>query len=112
MEVHGAITCPIGSPDGSFCLHAICTQRTLALDMHANRNRVLKEHPMAAKKTAKMTKAAFVRSLPTTTPAKEVVAKAKEAGIEFLGRYGYHVPVTSQGAQTKGAARPPKGSQN
>jgi hypothetical protein len=47
----------------------------------------------AAKKTsakkAKMTKASFVRSLPAGTPAKDVVAKAKAAGISLTEDYVY-----------------------
>ena len=35
------------------------------------------------------TKAAFVRSLPETMPAKEVVDKAKEAGLKLTPAYVY-----------------------
>ncbi|HEX4355296.1 MAG TPA: hypothetical protein VHZ95_20345 [Polyangiales bacterium] len=46
---------------------------------------------MAAKKTKSsrkpLSKSAFVRGLPATLPAKEVVAKAKDAGLTLSDRY-------------------------
>jgi hypothetical protein len=43
-----------------------------------------------------MSKAAFVRSFPTITPAKEVVAKAKSQGIQLTDAYVYNVRATSK----------------
>jgi hypothetical protein len=53
----------------------------------------------------KPSKAAFVRSLPATTPAKEVVAKAKAAGIKLSEPYVYNVRATSKAK--KGGKRGP-----
>jgi hypothetical protein len=55
----------------------------------------------------KQSKAAFVRSLPTTTPAKDVVAKAKAAGLSLSEPYVYNVRATSKRASGKssGGAR-------
>jgi hypothetical protein len=59
---------------------------------------------MAAKKTAKkMTKAAFVRSLPASTPAKEVVEKAKAASLTLTEGYVYNVRATSKAAKNRAA---------
>lgn len=44
----------------------------------------------------KLSKAAFVRSLPSTTPAKEVVAKAKAQGMVLSDAYVYNVRATSK----------------
>jgi hypothetical protein len=55
-----------------------------------------------AKKTT-MTKASFVRSLPSSTPAKEVVAKAAEAGIELDDTYVYKIrTLDKKAAKTTG----------
>lgn len=45
--------------------------------------------PKAAKK--KITKTAFVLGLPSDMPAKEVVSKAKEAGITISDGYVYEI---------------------
>jgi hypothetical protein len=60
----------------------------------------------AAKQTApkKQTKAAFVRSLPATTPAKDVVAKAKATGISLSENYVYNVRATSKISRRTGRA--------
>ena len=57
-----------------------------------------------AKKTT-MTKAAFVRSLPASTPAKEVVAKAAETGIKLDDTYVYKIRTLDKKAagKTKGS---------
>ena len=51
--------------------------------------------PVAAAKPAKAgstkSKAAFVRGLPSSTPAKDVVAKAKAAGMKLTTSYVYNV---------------------
>lgn len=65
---------------------------------------------MAAKKSTTkkpivMSKAAFVRSLAATTPAKDVVTKAKERGMTLTESYVYNV----RGA-TKAATRKRTGS--
>jgi hypothetical protein len=49
--------------------------------------------PLPKKVTSK---AAFVRSFPTVTPAKEVVAKAKSQGIHLTDAYVYNVRATSR----------------
>ncbi|HSQ68098.1 MAG TPA: hypothetical protein VLM85_33035 [Polyangiaceae bacterium] len=48
-----------------------------------------------AKKEGTPTKAEFVRALPATMPAKEVVEKAKEAGLKLSPAYVY--VIRSQG---------------
>jgi hypothetical protein len=52
-----------------------------------------KTAPMATKKATKppKSKADFVRGLPTSTPAKQVVTLAKAAGIKLDVRYVYNV---------------------
>jgi hypothetical protein len=56
----------------------------------------------------KPSKAAFVRSLPATTPAKDVVAKAKAAGLSLTEPYVYNVRATSKAKKsgTRGPGRP------
>jgi hypothetical protein len=44
-------------------------------------------------------KAAFVRSFPTATPAKEVVAEGKSQGIHLTDAYVYNVRATSRAGQ-------------
>jgi len=71
---------------------------------------------MAAKKSAKKTskkrakpgpksgepsKSDFIRGLPRDTPAKEVVAKAKEAGMALTEAYVYAVRSASKGSGAK-----------
>ena len=51
------------------------------------------------------TKADFVRALPATMPAKEVVDKAKEAGLKLTTAYVY---VIRSQARTGGAKRDPE----
>jgi hypothetical protein len=50
-----------------------------------------------------MSKAAFVRSLPATTPAKEVVAKAKERSMTLTESYVYNVRGAAKVARRKRA---------
>ena len=64
--------------------------------------------PKTAKKSRKTSKAAFVRSFPSSTPAKEVVAKAKAAGITLSDAYVYNVRATSKTRKTGGATRAPR----
>ncbi len=60
---------------------------------------------MPKKKTTKkpapktQSKAAFVRSLPSSTPAKDVVEKAKAAGIKLTDAYVYNVRATTRAAK-------------
>ncbi len=64
----------------------------------------------AAKKT--QTKAEFVRSFPRDVPAKDVVAKAKEAKSEITESYVYKIRSTAakaKGKAPKGKAAAPKG---
>jgi hypothetical protein len=61
---------------------------------------------MAAKKStstkkAVMSKAAFVRSLAASTPAKEVVAKGKEHGMTLTESYVYNVRGAAKAAKRK-----------
>jgi hypothetical protein len=69
---------------------------------------------MAAKKTATKTsnKSAFVRSLPATMSGKDVVKKAKEAGLSISLAYVYGIRSKSAakaGApQKRGPGRPPR----
>lgn len=57
---------------------------------------------MAAKKTTKpQSKAAFIRSLPAAMPVKDVVAKAKEAGLKIADTYVYW----ARSAAKKGSAK-------
>jgi len=49
----------------------------------------------------KISKAAFVRSFPSATPAKEVVAKAKAQGITLSDAYVYNVRATSKAGKSK-----------
>lgn len=69
---------------------------------------------MAAKKT--QNKSAFVRSLPSTMPIKDVVAKAKAAGLTLTEKYvstiRYNAKVSARkksgGGAKRGPGRPPK----
>jgi hypothetical protein len=58
-------------------------------------------------KSKRVSKAAFVRSLPATTPAKEVVAKAKAAGLSLTEPYVYNVRATSKRATGEPRGRGP-----
>ena len=53
------------------------------------------------KKAPLISKAAFVRSLAATTPAKEVVAKAKERGMSLTESYVYNVRGAAKAAKRK-----------
>jgi hypothetical protein len=53
---------------------------------------------MAAKKSSKHSKAAFVRALPSTLSAAEVVEKAKAAGISLEVGYVYNIRSTAKAA--------------
>ena len=60
------------------------------------------KHAAAPTSGKKLTKAAFVRSLPDTMPAKDVVAQGVAAGLEFSEKYVYN---TRSSARVKPAAR-------
>ncbi len=65
-----------------------------------------------ARKPDPKSKAGFVRSLPSSTPAAEVVSKAKAKGIKLDVRYVYSVRTASRGTakeQAAGAAAPKRG---
>ena len=67
---------------------------------------------MAAKKAEKggQSKAEFIRTLPSTTPASEVVAKAKAAGMSITPQYVYNLRARANrtpGAPKRGPGRPP-----
>jgi len=55
------------------------------------------------KKAPEMSKAAFVRSLAASTPAKEVVAKAKERGMTLTESYVYNVRGAAKAARRRRA---------
>jgi hypothetical protein len=55
------------------------------------------------KKTNVMSKAAFVRGLAATMPAKEVVAKAKERGMTLTESYVYNIRGAAKAAKRKRA---------
>jgi hypothetical protein len=54
-----------------------------------------------AKKATLISKAAFVRSIAATTPAKEVVANAKERGMTLTESYVYNVRGAAKAAKRK-----------
>ncbi|HEY1960691.1 MAG TPA: hypothetical protein VGH28_34000 [Polyangiaceae bacterium] len=54
----------------------------------------------------KDTKASFVRGLPATMPAKEVVDKAKEAGLKLTAAYVYVIRSQARLDGTKREAAP------
>src|ERR1700689_3464393 len=56
----------------------------------------------ASSKPAKPTKASFVRAIPASVPAKEVVAKAKAAGMTLSEK---HVYVIRSDAKKRGKKR-------
>jgi hypothetical protein len=58
-------------------------------------------------KPAKTTKASFVRAIPSSVPAKEVVAKAKAAGMTLSEK---HVYVIRSDAKKRSKKRAAKGS--
>jgi hypothetical protein len=58
---------------------------------------------MNNKKAPEMSKAAFVRSLAASTPAKEVVAKGKERGMTLTESYVYNVRGAAKAARRKRA---------
>ena len=60
------------------------------------------KHAAAPTSGKKLTKAAFVRSLPDTMPAKDVVAQGVSAGLEYSEKYDYN---TRSSARVKPAAR-------
>jgi len=59
-----------------------------------------------SQKSAKPTKASFVRAIPTTVPAKEVVAKAKAAGMTLSEKHVYVIrsDAKKRSAKKKGGA--------
>ncbi len=61
---------------------------------------------MAAKTAPNQTKADFVRSVDFNVPAKDVIAKAKAAGITLTDTYVYNVRGAAKAASNKAAAKP------
>ncbi len=57
----------------------------------------------SSKKAPQMSKAAFVRGLAASTPAKEVVAKAKDRGMVLTESYVYNVRGAAKAARRKRA---------
>ena len=93
-----------------------CTRRAIVWIVNAFE--ALKEFPvMAAKKPKKaptkpVSKSAFVRSLSASMPAKEVVAKAKSAGLKISDRYVHVIRSIAKRAAKHGngiAAGPRRG---
>jgi hypothetical protein len=60
---------------------------------------------MAAKKDGKRSKAAFVRALPATLSAAEVVERAKAAGIPLEVGYVYNIRSSSKALGKRGGSR-------
>jgi hypothetical protein len=56
---------------------------------------------MAKSSKKKVSKAAFVRSLPANTPAKDVVSKAKALGMDLSEPYVYNVRATTKASSRK-----------
>ena len=61
---------------------------------------------MTAKTAPKQTKADFVRSVDPRLSAKDVVAKAKAAGIAVTDTYVYNVRGAAKASASKAAAKP------
>lgn len=55
-----------------------------------------------------ITKSGFIRSLPDRTPAKEVIAKAKEAGLELKEKLIWTVQSEMRSEANGGAKKPAK----
>jgi hypothetical protein len=62
-----------------------------------------------AKTASKQSKAAFVRSLPATMPAKEVIEKAKAAGHKLSPAYVYVIRSKGGGGKARGKGAPRAG---
>jgi hypothetical protein len=62
--------------------------------------------PKKSQKSAKPTKASFVRAIPSSVPAKEVVAKAKAAGMTLSEKHVYVIrsDAKKRSAKKKGGA--------
>src|SRR5262245_40490743 len=58
------------------------------------------------KASPKQNKSAFVRNLPPKLPAKEVVARAKKAGITLSEKYVYVIRSNSHKKRRRGPGRP------
>ena len=58
-----------------------------------------------ASKSSKPSKASYVRSLPATLSAKDVVVKAKSQGITLTDAYVYNVRATAKIGKKKRQAR-------
>src|SRR5689334_16817564 len=69
---------------------------------------------MPKTKSKSPNKSAFVRSLPESMSAKDVVAKAKAAGMILTENYVYTIRSAAKKKSGKGPGRPgrPKGSKN
>jgi hypothetical protein len=73
----------------------LCSRRNgVGLETTMPKKRAKKSRSPLPKKVT--SKAAFVRSFPTVTPAKEVVAKARSQGIHLTDAYVYNVRATSR----------------
>jgi hypothetical protein len=64
-----------------------------------------KSKSSAANKSAKPTKASFVRAIPASVPAKEVVAKAKAAGMTLSEKHVYVIRSDAKKRSKKKAAK-------
>jgi hypothetical protein len=66
-------------------------------------------YQMATKKKTKSTfgsKAAFVRSVPRATPAREVVAQAAKKGVQLTENYVYTIRSSSSGSSKPSKGKP------
>jgi hypothetical protein len=65
-----------------------------------------KKNPKGLKRAKGNSKTAFVRGLPKDLPAKDAVAKAKEAGIEVSEGYVYKIRSAAKVGSSKGPTTP------
>jgi hypothetical protein len=61
--------------------------------------------PKKSSKSAKPTKASFVRGIPSSVPAKEVVAKAKAAGMTLSEKHVYVIRSDAKKRSAKNAKK-------
>src|SRR4051812_30080258 len=62
-----------------------------------------RESPVPKTKKSSVSKAEFVRSLPPSLPAREVIAKAKAAGLSLSSAYVYVLRSSNKKRGAKGA---------
>jgi hypothetical protein len=84
-------------------------RRTLSNASHGRTRRTAARSPSTApsprSRKPVTSKAEFVRTLPSSTPAKEVVAKARAAGISITENHVYSVRSVDKRAKKKSSAK-------